>query len=159
VGIRYWLERAIAAGVKVVCFAASNPRRDIFIRLIEIELEMPTDAFIRVTMAAEAQRLGLMLSESELAELQPLAGRNPMIARNVIRDRKLGIKSKGIDHTQYLVMMPVILAMLLAFGIVRFVGLGTGNRSLYIAGGVALTAGMAMKQLGNVKGARKRLGQ
>ncbi|MGP1387801.1 MAG: hypothetical protein ACTS2F_29960 [Thainema sp.] len=55
--------------------------------------------------------------------------------------------------------MPVIVACLMAFGIVRFVGLGTDNRSLYIFGGVTLVAGMTLKQLGSVRGARKRLGQ
>jgi len=43
--------------------------------------------------------------------------------------------------------------------IVRFIGLGTGNRGLYIMGGVCLVIAMALKQLGNVRGARKRLGQ
>ena len=36
--------------------------------------------------------------------------------------------------------------------------MGTGNKGLYITGGVCLVAGMALKQLGSVKGARKRLG-
>ena len=55
--------------------------------------------------------------------------------------------------------MPIIIAALMAFGIVRFVGMGTGNKGLYITGGVCLVAGMALKQLGSVRGARKRLGQ
>ncbi|MEA5467213.1 hypothetical protein VB741_26085, partial [Leptothoe sp. PORK10 BA2] len=62
-------------------------------------------------------------------------------------------------HTQYVVVMPIVIAALMAFGIVRFVGLGTGNQSLYIFGGTALVAGMTMKQVGQVRGARKRLGQ
>jgi hypothetical protein len=33
------------------------------------------------------------------------------------------------------------------------------NKGLYITGGVCLVAAMALKQLGQVKGARKRLGQ
>ena len=36
---------------------------------------------------------------------------------------------------------------------------GTPARMLYITGGVCLVTGMALKQLGSVKGARKRLGQ
>ncbi|MGV2826827.1 hypothetical protein [Myxosarcina sp. GI1(2024)] len=34
--------------------------------------------------------------------------------------------------------MPVIIKALIAFGIVRFVGMGTGNKGLYITGGVCL---------------------
>ncbi len=82
-----------------------------------------------------------------------------MLARKIIRRRKLGLKQEKPEHTQYVVIMPVIVAALLAFGIVRFVGMGTGNRGLYITGGCCLVAGMALKQLGSVRGARKRLGQ
>ena len=110
-------------------------------------------------MEAEAQKQGLQISKSRLAELQPLAGRNPMLARKIIKNEKLGLKQDKPEHTQYVVIMPVIIAALMAFGIVRFVGMGTGNRGLYVIGGCCLVAGMALKQLGSVKGARKRLGQ
>ena len=157
--IRYWLEDMISAGTRVVCFAVANPGKDIFLDMLEIELELPSDAHIRVVMAAEAQRQGLNISKSRLAELQPLAGRNPMLARKIIRNEKLGIKQDKPEHTQYVVIMPIIIAALMAFGIVRFIGMGTGNKGLYITGGVCLVAGMALKQLGSVKGAQKRLGQ
>ena len=52
--------------------------------------------------------------------------------------------------------MRIIIAALMAFGIVSFMG---GNKGLYITGDVCLVAGMAFKQLGDVRGARKRLGQ
>ncbi|WP_233219909.1 hypothetical protein [Pleurocapsa sp. CCALA 161] len=157
--IRYWLEDMISAGARVVCFAVANPGRDIFLEMLEIELELPSDAHIRLVMAAEAQRQGLEISKSKLAELQPLAGRNPMLARKIIRNEKLGLKQDKPEHTQYVVIMPVIIAMLFSFAVVRFIGMGTGNKGLYITGGVCLVSAMALKQLGNVRGARKRLGQ
>ncbi len=157
--IRYWLEDAIAQGVRVVCFAVANPGKDIFLEMLEIELELPSDRHIREVMEAEAQKQGLQISKSRLAELQPLAGRNPMLARKIIRNEKLGLKQDKPEHTQYVVIMPIIIAALMAFGIVRFVGMGTNNKGLYITGGVCLVAGMALKQLGSVRGARKRLGQ
>ncbi|MEM0978740.1 MAG: hypothetical protein AAGH78_00565 [Cyanobacteria bacterium P01_H01_bin.58] len=156
--IRYWLEDAIAAGCCVVCFAPANPGRDIFLDMLEIELQLPSDQAIRQAMENEARRQGMELSRSELAELQPLAGRNPMLARKVVRQHRLGVKHQKPQHTQYIVMMPIIIAALMAFGIVRFVGMGTQNKSLYIFGGTALVTGMALKQLGSVRGARKRLG-
>ncbi len=158
-GIRYWLEDLIMAGVRVVCFAVANPGKDIFLEMIEVELELPSDRHIRDVMETEAQRQGVSLDQSRLAELQPLAGRNPMLARKVIRREKLGIRQDAIEHTQYVVIMPIVIAALVSFAVVRFVGMGTGNKALYITGGVALVAAMALKQLGNVKGARKRLGQ
>ena len=158
-GIRYWLEDLMRGGVRVVCFAAANPGRDIFLDMVEIELELPTDAHIRSVMVAEAQRQGLALDKSRLAALQPMAGRNPMLARKIVANERLGLNQKANpQHTQYVVIMPVLIACLMAFGVVRFIGLGTSNQALYIFGGVSLVAGMSMKQLGQVRGARKRLG-
>ncbi len=83
-----------------------------------------------------------------------------MLARKVVRNERLGLnKEASSHHTQYVVRMPILIACLMAFGVVRFIGMGTKNKSLYIFGGVALIAGMTMKQLGQVRGARKRLGQ
>ncbi|MGK7875077.1 MAG: hypothetical protein AB4426_17800 [Xenococcaceae cyanobacterium] len=128
--------------------------------MLEIELSLPSDRHIREVMEVEAKHHSLKLSKSRLAELQPLAGRNPMLARKVIRNETLGLNKQGKpEHTQYVVIMPVIVAALLAFGIVRFVSMGTGNKGLYITGGVCLVTGMALKQLESVRGARKRLGQ
>ncbi len=155
--IRYWLEDLMAMGVTLVCLAAENPGKDIFLEMSEIELELPSDRHIREVMEAEAKKAGLNLSSSQLAALQPLAGRNPMLARKVIRNEKHGL-NKIPEHTQYVVIMPVIIAALFAFAVVRFIGMGTGNKGLYITGGVALVSAMALKQLGSVRGARKRLG-
>ena len=82
----------ISSGVRVVCFAVANPGKDIFLEMLEIELELPSDRAIREVMEAEAQKQGLQISKSRLAELQPLAGRNPMLARKIIRNEKLGLK-------------------------------------------------------------------
>jgi hypothetical protein len=165
--IRYWIEdmmspkgyRSAYAGAKVVCFAVANPGKDIFLDMLEIELELPIDRAIREVMETEAQRQGLQIDKSRLAELQPLAGRNPMLARKIIKNEALGLKQDKPEHTQYVTIMPVIIAMLFSFAVVRFIGMGTGNKGLYITGGVCLVSAMALKQLGNVRGARKRLGQ
>lgn len=159
-GIRYWLEDLMATGVKLCCFAAVNPGRDVFLEMIEIELDLPSDIDIRGVMAVEAERQGLTLSNARLAELQPLAGRNPMLARKVVQRERLGLNRAGKpEHTQYMVIMPIVIAFMMAFGVVRFIGLGTNNSGLYVLGGSALVTGMALRQLGNVRGARKRLGQ
>ncbi len=127
--------------------------------MLEIKLELSSDRHIREVMEAEAEKQGLQISKSRLAELQPLAGLNPMLARKIIKNEALGLKQDKLEHTQYVVIMPVIIAALMTFGIVRFVGLGKGNRGLYVIGGCCLVTGMALKQSGSVKGARKRSGQ
>ena len=108
-------------------FSPINPGRDIFLEMLEVELELPDDRHIRTVMEAEAKRMGLTLSKSRLAKLQPLAGRNPMLARKAVQRKKLGMKQDRVEHTQYVVIMPVIIAALFSFAFVRFVGLGTGN--------------------------------
>ena len=157
--LRYWLEGLLDDGVNLVLFAVANPRRDVFLRLLEVELSLPSDAEIRDVMSKEARRLGLTLTRSQLANLQAQAGRNPMLARKVIRSEALGINNNKPEHSQYLDISPVIISGLMALGIVRFIGMGTGNKGLYIVGGVALILAMMFKQIGQVKGARKRLGQ
>jgi hypothetical protein len=136
----------------------ANPQRDIFIKMIEVELELPSDRTIRSAMEDEAAKLNLDLTPARISQLQPLAGRNPMLARKVIRQEKLGI-NQPIEHRQYLVMMPILLSALFSFAVIRYVGIGTGNKDWQIFGGVALTVAMAAKQLGRVEGAKKRLGQ
>jgi hypothetical protein len=136
----------------------ANPQRDIFLEMVEIELELPDDHTIRSAMEEEAAKLNLDLTPAKLSQLQPLAGRNPMLARKVIRKEKLGI-NQTIEHRQYLVMMPIILSALFSFAIIRYIGMGTGNKNWQIFGGVSLTVAMAAKQLGRVEGAKKRLGQ
>lgn len=157
-GIRFWLEDLIEQGCRVCCFAVANPQRDFFIEMIEVELKLPDDRIIRSAMEDEASKVGLNLSSARLSQLQPLAGRNPMLARKVIRQEQLGINQK-VEHRQYLVMMPIILSALFSFAIIRYVGMGTGNKNWQIFGGVSLTLAMAAKQLGRVEGAKKRLGQ
>ena len=57
--IRYWLEDMISAGARVVCFAVANPGKDIFLEMLEIELELPSDAHIRVVMACRSSTPGI----------------------------------------------------------------------------------------------------
>ena len=159
-GIRFWLEDLMLLGVRVCCFAVVNPGKEIFLEMLEIELALPDNGAIRETMRAEAERQGLSLSESRLAQLQPLAGRNPMLAKKVIRREKLGMNpDRIVEHAQYLDISPLVMAALAMLAIVRFIGMGTGNKSLYIVGGVAMMVAIALKNLGRVRGARRKYGQ
>ncbi len=79
----------ISGGARIVYFAVVNPGRDIFLDMLEIELDLSSDRHIREVMKAEAEKQGLQISKSRLAELQPLAGRNPMLARKIIKNEAL----------------------------------------------------------------------
>lgn len=158
-GVRYWLEDAIASGVRVCCFAVVNPRRDIFLDMVEIELEPPPERYIREVMRSESLARGLNLSESELADLAPQAGRSPLIARQVIKRKSLGIKDETASHTQYINVTPLWFAFLAGFAAMKFIGMGTGRKDWQIFGGLAFMILMSLKQLGQIKGTRKKLGQ
>ncbi len=90
---------AIAAGNSIIVlseagtgktdFAVANPGKDIFLDMLEIELDLPSDRHIREVMKAKAQKQVLQISKSRLAELQPLVGRNPMLVRKIIKNEAL----------------------------------------------------------------------
>ena len=77
----------------------------------------------------------------------------------MIQEEALGIQKRKPQHSQYVNIAPAIAAGLVAFGVLRFVGMGTGNTALKVFGGIAFMGGMAMRQLAQVKGARKKVGQ
>ena len=156
--IRYWLEDCMDQGATIACFGTHAPEKDIFLKCGRFNLGLPQQSTIRGVMQEEADRLGMKITDAELASLEPLAGRNPMLARKVIRNYKHGLVEPP-EHKQYVTVMPIVIAALFAFAVVRFVGMGTGNKALYIMGGVSLVAAMGLRQLGNVRGSRKVLGQ
>jgi len=154
-GIRFWLEDL---NCRICCFALINPNRDIFLDMVEIELSLPDDRTVRSHMESEARAIGLNISEARFSQLQSYAGRNSAAARKIIRQEKLGL-TKDPNHNQYLDISPLIMSLFCCVAIVRFIGLGTGNRSLYIIGGIAMMLGLALKYLGRVSGPRRRIGQ
>lgn len=154
-GIRFWLEDL---NCRICCFAVVNPDRDIFLDMVEIELALPDDRTVREAMETEARAIGLNISEARFSQLQSYAGRNSAAARKIIRQEKLGL-TKDPSHNQYLDVFPLMMAAFCCVSVVRFIGMGTGNKSLYIIGGVAMMFGLALKNLGRVSGPRRKIGQ
>ncbi|PSF35047.1 hypothetical protein C7H19_18070 [Aphanothece hegewaldii CCALA 016] len=159
-GIRFWLEEVIRKGAIIILFASKNLKKDIFLQMVDLELEFPSDQYIRQVMTQEAQNKGLNLTASQLAQLQPQAGKNPLLAKQVIAREALGVAQKAKpNHTQYIVIMPAIIGALFVVGMLRFIGLGTHNRGLYITSGCGVMAIMILQQIGRTKGSRKGLGE
>jgi len=153
-GIRFWLEDL---SCRMCCFSLTNPGRDIFLDMVEIELSLPDDRTVREAMESEASSIGLNISAARFSQLQSYAGRNSSAARKIIRQEKLGLIGK-ISHNQYLDIAPLVMAMFLGFGMLRFIGMGTGNRSLYLIGGICMLLGMGLKSLGKISGPRRKVG-
>jgi energy-coupling factor transporter ATP-binding protein EcfA2 len=156
--LKLWIEELHKEGNQLLLFSITDAAKGIFLRLGKMELPQPTELQIRDLMQREAIALNLSLSPSRLAALQRRAGKNLMLCKKVIRDESLGISS-GIEHRDYIDISPFIMAALAGLAIVRFIGLGLGDRSLYIVGALSMAVGVMLKILGRgLTRKRRRLG-
>jgi hypothetical protein len=138
--LRCWLEQLHAQGQPMLLLATYPPAKDIFIKLPRIELEPLPDRIIREIMEDEADSLGITLTPGQLADLQQRTGGNPMLARRTVREEYLGLDGNAPDHTQWIDGTPLLIAGLMCFMILRFLGLGFNNTSLYLLGGILTVA-------------------
>jgi energy-coupling factor transporter ATP-binding protein EcfA2 len=156
--LKLWIEEVHKEGNQLLLFSITDAAKGIFLRLGKVELPAPTELQIRDLMQREAITLNLSLSPSRLAALQRRTGKNLMLAKKVIRDESLGISS-GVEHRDYVDISPFIMAGLAGLAVVRFIGLGLGDRTLYIVGGVAMVISLMLKYLARgLTRNRKRLG-
>jgi len=133
---RMWLKHLKSMGVPLLLAATNPPRTDIFIYLPRIELQPLPDYQIRDLMEKEAIFLGTNLKPYQIARLQSQTGGNPMLAKRAIEEGFLGIQNEAGDHGRYFDITPLILLVGIIFIAYRFIGLGTGNQSLYIISGI-----------------------
>jgi AAA domain len=138
--IRCWLEQLHALGQPMLLLATFPPARDIFIKLPRIELEPLSEKAIREIMSDTASLLGITLTTGQLASLQQRTGGNPMLATRVVKEEYLGLEGDSYDHTQWIDGTPLLIAFLMVFTIIRFLGLGFNNTSLYLLGGIITVA-------------------
>jgi hypothetical protein len=146
VSLRVWLLSLLEAGQPLLLFATHPPRKDIFLKLPRIELKALPHASIRELMQVAAQELDLQLTPSQLATLQERCGGNPMLARRVIRETYLGLEVTAPDHTEWIDGTPLLIAVLLVFSVIRFLGRGLHQTDLYVLGGF-LAAGIGIVRL------------
>jgi AAA domain len=160
VQVRCWLERLHELGQPLLLLATHPPARDIFLKLPRIELEPLSDRTIRQIMKEAAAELELELSTAQLAHLQQRAGGNPMLAARVIREEYLGLDNPSPDHRQWIDGTPLLIAVLMTFTILRFIGLGLNSTSLYLFGGIlAVAVGIFRLILYSLPRKSGRLGQ
>jgi hypothetical protein len=73
---------------------------------------------------------------------------NPALAKRVVHEELLGIGDEmSTDHRQYIDGTPFLIASLSAISIVRFVGIGMGDKVLYMVGGIAMILAMTLRTL------------
>lgn len=146
--LRYWLEDVLKADGLLLLLADRPPARDVFLKLPRMELESLTPDQIRTVMYQEAVNQGLAINPSRFADLQQRVGGNPALAKRVVHEELLGIREDmSTDHRQYIDGTPFLIASLSAIGIVRFVGIGLGDKALYLVGGVATILAITLRTL------------
>ena len=133
---RLFLKKLKDAGVPLLLAATSPPRADIFIYTPRIELQPLAEYQIRDLMEREAITMGTDLKPYQISQLQSRAGGNPMLAKRAIEEGFLGIQNEAGDHGRYFDITPLLLLVGIVFVCYRFIGLGTGNQSLYILAGI-----------------------
>ncbi|NJN87531.1 MAG: hypothetical protein HC881_16005 [Leptolyngbyaceae cyanobacterium SL_7_1] len=146
--LRYWLEDVLRGGGLMVLLAHSPQPKDIFVKLPILELKPLSDEEIRSLMVEEAIAHNAKLDPRELAELQQKAGNNPSLARRIVRETVLGIAElETSQHYQFVDGTPFLLAAVALVSVIRFVGLGLGDKALYVLGGVLTLAAIALRAI------------
>ncbi len=140
VSLRCWLDQLHTQGQPILLLATYPPARDIFLKLPRIELQPMADKATRAIMLEAAAELNLELTPAQLASLQQRVGGNPMLAKRVVREEYLGLDGQALDHTQWIDGTPFLIAALMCFVIIRFIGLGFNSTSLYLLGGIITVA-------------------
>lgn len=144
---RMWLKQLRKQGAPMMLLATDPPRSDIFIAVPRIELSGLPDYAIRELMEQSALERGINLTNSTLARLQERAGGNPMLAVRAIEEEYLGLDVEEGDHRRYFDITPIILLAGVGFMIMRFIGLGTGDRNLYIFSGIAAAVFLGLSRV------------
>ena len=144
---RIWLKQLRRKGVPMLVLATDPPRADIFINIPRIELKPLPERTIREIMKCAARERSIDLSSADLSKLQERAGGNPMLAIRSIEEEYLGLDIEGADHRRYFDITPLILVVGVIFIIMRFIGLGTNNQSLYIFGGISAAVFLGLFRL------------
>jgi hypothetical protein len=140
ISLRCWLEELLSRGHRLLLAATLPPSRDIFLKLPRIELQPLPSSSIRAVMQEAADELGVELTPAQISSLQERCGGNPMLAKRVVREHSLGMQGDSLDHTQWIDGTPLILAALLAFTVLRFIGRGMQATDLYLVGGIITVA-------------------
>lgn len=158
----YWLEIVQETGAILVLLSIAEIKTGIFLKMSKIELGRLSEAQIREIMIREAIAIDFSLTPSKIARLQSIAGSNPMLAKQAVQEAKLGRHFPEGKGSEYVNVAPFVNAIFTALGIIRFVGLGLGDRSLYIFGGMAMLIAISLRYMGiglNQAARRKPLGK
>ena len=158
--LRQWLESLLSTKAVLLVLATWPPAKDLFLKLPRLELDPLAEGPIRDCIQSAATELGIQLKPGQISNLMERCGGNPMLARRVVLEEYLGLKITGPDHTQWIDGTPFLVAGLMCFTLVRFLGLGFSSTSLYLLGAIlTVAAAIARLLLYSLPRRKGRLGQ
>ena len=150
ISLRYWLQDCLSSKsgdrALLLMLATKPPVGGIFFKMPRISIQPMVSQEIREIMLEEADEINLKLPASTIADLEQRCGGNPFLARRVVREQSLnlGADEQG-DRVDYVDGTPFLIAGLSLIGIVRFIGMGLGDKSLYIIGGIATISAISLR--------------
>lgn len=142
--IRAWLQHVLDDGGHLLLLATNPLRKDIFLRLPRIELQPLSRRDVRAVLMEAAADLNVLLPPHRAAALLERCAGNPMLAHRAVREEYLGLDETSPDHVNWIDGTPFLIAGILAFSVLRFLGRGLHQTDLYLLGGfIAVTAAIA----------------
>jgi len=78
---------------------------------------------------------GRELTPAEISALAERSGGNPLLARRAVREHLLGLEPSSPDHTEWIDGTPLLLAAVMVFSVLRYLGRGMHSTDLYLIGG------------------------
>lgn len=145
---RHWLKKAKKrGGCNLLLLATNPPLTDIFLSVPRIELKPMSEKAIREIMVNAAVSRGIQLNNADLSRLQSRTGGNPTLAIRSFEEEYLGIDQEAADHKRYFDITPLILIAGTVFVVIRFIGLGTSDKSMYILGGIGGAVFLGLSRL------------
>lgn len=148
--LRFWL---FDTDFKLVLQCDRHPKKDVFLDCIALEVPRLNQSEIIEAFHAEAIAVGVIIPRKRIQQLASGCNGNRSQIRSLVRREKLGLEPDyKLQSGDYLDISPLLLSGLAGFGVLRFMGLATGDRNLYIIGGICMMLGMSFKYLSKFGG-------
>jgi hypothetical protein len=135
---RQWLKSLKKQGIPLLLTATNPPPTDIFLNLPRIKLTPLPDYCIRNLLEETAIAKGKRFKNSEFSKLLERTGGCPLLAIRAIEEEILGLSVETSDQKDLYFDITWMIGLVgIIFISLRFIGLGTQNKGLYIFSGIA----------------------
>lgn len=147
-GLKYWLEGLAEDEIPLLLLGTKRDLEGLSFKMPKVAIAPLTDSEVQSLMHTRAAEIGLSIPNWKISELAASAGGNPMLGYRLLDELQSGVADENtLDSAEYVDMTPFIMAQLMIVSAVRFIGMTNDDKSLYIIGGLSLTAFVMLKYL------------